>query len=74
MPSPPYDSHPPATGRWLFSSLKSNWNSAQEEYCLTRAANGQFVTRCSYQSVNLPDKDGSALETAGVPGIRNSFK
>ena len=67
----------------LFSSLKSIWNSAQEEYCLTRAANRQFVTRETFcqvllpaweESVNPPDEDGNALETAGVPEIRNSFK
>ena len=59
----------------FFSSLKSDWDSAQEDYCLTRAANGQFVTRETFCQVSLParvkfvilsDDDGNALETAGV--------
>ena len=63
----------------FFPSLKSNRNSVQEEYFLTRAAKGQFVTRESLcqvllpawvESVNPPDVDGNALETAGVPGIK----
>ena len=50
---------------------------------LTRAANGKFVTRETFcqvilpawvESVNPPEDDGNALETAGVPGIRDLFK
>ena len=37
----------------FFASLKSNWNSVQEEYCLTRAAYGQFVTRETFCQVLL---------------------
>ena len=67
----------------FFASLKNNRNIEQEQFCLSRAANGQFVTQeklCEVlvpawqQSLNLKDKDGNVLETAGVPGIRTSFR
>ena len=67
----------------FFASLRNNWNIEQEQFCLSRAANGQFVTQEKFCEVLIPawqqsltpkDKDWNELETAGVPGIRNSFR
>ena len=64
----------------FFSSLKLNWNKAQEEHCQDKNTKNQFVTKENFCSVLEPawvrtvNPEGQKLEEAGVPGIRNSFK